>query len=162
MSGGSRNPRARPTAVVSRISVSNKAQVSGSSRSGPTGRRVNADRPLNGTMRLNFSHIANAMSATRTPSKPAAWQCSWSRWPLGLGPPPGSPKMMRCVGRFDIPQFDAEQHEIDNADFCRIGGRVRGMNVDRPALALDAEPIPPDGVEMRASSDNRHIIPRLG
>ena len=68
----------------------------------------------------------------------------------------------RFAGRFDIPQFDAEQHQIDNADFCRIGGRVRGMNVDRPALALDAEPIPPDGVEMRASSDKRHIIPRLG
>jgi hypothetical protein len=67
----------------------------------------------------------------------------------------------RFTSCFDIPQFDAEQNEIDNADFCRIGGRVRGINVDRPALAFDAEPIPPDGVEMRASSDKRHVIPRL-
>jgi hypothetical protein len=32
--------------------------------------------------------------------------------------------------------------------------------VDRLALAFDAEPIPPDGVKMRASSDKRHIIPQ--
>ena len=36
MSDGSRNPHARPTAAVSCMSVSSKAQRSGSSRSGPT------------------------------------------------------------------------------------------------------------------------------
>src|SRR5207245_6358257 len=60
---------------------------------------------------------------------------------------------------FDVPQFDAEQHQIDGADFGEVIRRLRRADVDLAAVPHDAQPVLADRREMRATRDKDDVRP---
>ena len=57
----------------------------------------------------------------------------------------------------DVPQLDAEQHEVDRPDGLRIVGRLGRHEMRLAAAALDLEAVALHGREMRAAGDEGHV-----
>ena len=58
----------------------------------------------------------------------------------------------RRAGGFDIPKLDAEQHEINCSDGCRIVGRLCRGNEGFATAALDAQAVCAHGPQMGTTS----------
>ena len=69
---------------------------------------------------------------------------------------------MRLARAFDVPQLDAEQHDIDRADLGGIVGRLRRHQMGVAARALNFQAIALHGGEMRAARDEGDVGARLG
>ena len=63
------------------------------------------------------------------------------------------------AGLFDVPQFDAKQHEIDGADPADVIGGLGRSDMGLAAIPLDAQPILTDRRKMGAACDKRDVRP---
>ena len=63
---------------------------------------------------------------------------------------------------FDVPKLDAEQHDIDHADFGGIVGRLSRHQMGVAARALNFQSVALHGREMRAPRDERNVSAGLG
>ena len=63
---------------------------------------------------------------------------------------------------FDVPQLDAEQHDIDHADLGGIIGRLRRHQMGVAARALNFQAIALHGRQMRAARNEGDVGARLG
>src|SRR5271166_3530986 len=63
---------------------------------------------------------------------------------------------------FDVPQFDAEQNEIDGPDTGDVVGHLGRSDTDLVAVAFDPQSVRADRGEMRTARDKRHIRPGFG
>ena len=70
--------------------------------------------------------------------------------------------LMRCAGAFDVPQLDAEQHDIDLADPGGIVGGLGRHQMGLAAAALDPQPLGLHGGQMGAARDEGDLGARLG
>ena len=66
------------------------------------------------------------------------------------------------AGALDIPQLDAQQHVIDEADAGQVVGGLGGPDQRLAAVALDPETVRLHRREMRAARDKGDVRPGLG
>src|SRR5499427_833400 len=66
------------------------------------------------------------------------------------------------AGRLRIPQLDGEQHEVDGSDLLRIVGDVEILEMKVAKRALYAQAIAANGIAMRATRNEGHVVSGRG